>query len=89
MTLHQNHTWQLQDAKTHFSKLVKQAMTKGPQNITVRGEPAVVLISKTEFDQLRAQKKTSLPVFMQQSPLATLDLELPRDRALTREVDDL
>ena len=39
------HSWQLQQAKAHLSDLVKQAAAGKPQEITVRGEPTVVILS--------------------------------------------
>ena len=33
-------TWQLQEAKSKFSEMVKRALSEGPQGITVRGEPS-------------------------------------------------
>ncbi|RDJ22313.1 type II toxin-antitoxin system Phd/YefM family antitoxin [Bosea caraganae] len=52
-------SWALQDAKARFSEVVKRAQTEGPQEVTVRGEPAVVVISQEEFSALqRGQKAT-------------------------------
>lgn len=45
-------TWQLQDAKARFSKLVKRAREMRPQHVSVHGEPAVVVISEEEFTKL-------------------------------------
>ena len=42
--------WQLQEAKARFSELVKNASTLGPQEITVHGEPAAVVMSKADFE---------------------------------------
>ena len=42
--------WALQDAKARFSEVVKLAQTDGPQEVTVRGEPTAVVVSKAEFD---------------------------------------
>ncbi len=50
--------WHLQDAKNNFSKLVKRARTEGPQTVTVRGEPAVVVLSAEEYDKLVGKKPT-------------------------------
>ena len=50
--------WHLQDAKNNFSKLVQRARTEGPQTVTVRGEPAVVVLSTEEYEKLAGQKKT-------------------------------
>ena len=44
--------WQLQDAKARFSELVKRAREQGPQHVSVRGEPAVVVVSVEEFARL-------------------------------------
>lgn len=45
--------WALQDAKAKFSEVVKRAQTEGPQHVTVRGEPAVVVIAESELQRLR------------------------------------
>jgi prevent-host-death family protein len=44
--------WQLQDAKARFSELVKRAREQGPQHVSVRGAPAVVVVSAEEFARL-------------------------------------
>lgn len=48
--------WALQDAKAKFSEVVKLALSEGPQEVTVRGEPTAVVISKVEFDELKAAR---------------------------------
>jgi antitoxin Phd len=48
--------WQLQEAKARFSEVVKEASLYGPQVVTLRGKPAVVVISKKEYDSLRKPK---------------------------------
>ncbi len=50
--------WQLQDAKNQFSKVVQKARNEGPQEITVRGERAAVLLSANDYDALRAGRPT-------------------------------
>ena len=51
--------WKMQDAKVQLSALVQQAISSGPQFITLRGESAVVVISQVEYDALvqRANNK--------------------------------
>lgn len=44
--------WAIQDAKARLSELVKKAQKDGPQYISVRGEPAVVVISQREYQTL-------------------------------------
>ena len=79
-------TWQLQEAKAHLSAVVKQATTGHPQEITLRGEPAVVVISKKQYLKLVKPKLTFID-FMQNSPLCGLDIEITRNLTLTRNVD--
>ena len=50
--------WHLQDAKNNFSKLVQRARTEGPQTVTVRGEPAVVVLSTEEYEKLVGKRKS-------------------------------
>ena len=45
-------SWQLQDAKARFSEVVKRAKDGEPQHVSVRGAPAVVVISEEEFAKL-------------------------------------
>lgn len=80
--------WQLQDAKAHFSELVKKANTEGPQDITVRGESKVVLISRTDYDRL-LKPKNSFIEFMQSSPLVGVNLKIERDKSTTMRDTDL
>jgi len=44
--------WQLQEAKARFSELVRRAVEDGPQHVSVRGEPAAVLLSEAEYREL-------------------------------------
>jgi prevent-host-death family protein len=78
--------WQLQDAKARLSEVVKRAASEGPQEITLRGEPEAVLMSRADYDRA-VGKKPSLVRFMQDSPLRDVELDLARDRSLTRAVD--
>lgn len=59
--------WHLQDAKNNFSKLVKRARKEGPQTVTVRGEPAVVVLSTEEYERL-AGKRKSLAEYLLSGP---------------------
>ena len=48
--------WALQDAKARFSELVRRAREQGPQHVSVRGEPAVVVVSEEEFARMTAAR---------------------------------
>lgn len=78
--------WALQDAKARLSELVRLAAEHEPQEITLRGEPAVVVLSRADFDRL-TKPRESLVEFMRRSPLyGADDVEFPRDDSLTREI---
>ena len=78
--------WALQDAKSHLSELVKNAQKYGPQYISVRGDPAVVVISQKEYIALTTPA-ISLVDFFRKSPLVGLHLDLSRDKSPNRDVD--
>ncbi len=78
-------TWQLQEAKAKFSELVRKAKVEGPQEVTVRGQEQVVVISKKDYDALLHPKPGFLE-FMSHSPLKGIDLDLERDQSPPREI---
>ena len=78
--------WQLQEAKNKFSEVVNEALSKGPQIVTRRGEQVVVVISTDDYLQLR-KSSPSLSDFFRQSPLVGVDLDLERDQSLPRDIE--
>jgi prevent-host-death family protein len=48
--------WQLQEAKARFSEIIRRAVDEGPQHVSVRGEPAAVVLSEREYHQLTARR---------------------------------
>ena len=54
-------TWKLQDAKARFSEVVRRARTGEPQQVTVHGEEAVVVVDPKRFE---VRPKTSTPIAM-------------------------
>ncbi len=81
-----NKLWQLQEAKNKFSQVVDEALFKGPQVVTRRGEEVVVIISTEEYDRLK-KSQSSLTEFFRQSPLVGVELDLKRDQTFPRDVD--
>jgi prevent-host-death family protein len=75
--------WQVQEAKARFSDLVKSAIAEGPQEITVHGTPAAVVLSAEEYKRL-SLRQLSFVEFIRQSPLVGLELDLTRDQTPTR-----
>jgi prevent-host-death family protein len=49
-------SWQLQEAKARFSEVVRRAVDEGPQHVSVRGEPAAVVLSEQEYRQLTSKR---------------------------------
>jgi len=80
--------WQLQEAKNKLSQVAEEAVAYGPQVITKRGEDAVVVISREEYDRL-ARPQTSLVEFLASSPLAGSGLVVGRDPDPGREAEPL
>lgn len=78
--------WQLQEAKNKFSQVVNEALARGPQIVTRRGEDVVVIISKEEYGRLK-KSQSSLSEFFRQSPLVGAALDLERDRTYPRDVE--
>ena len=79
-------TWPLQDAKAHLSELVKKASLGAPQEITLRGKPAVVVLSTQQYEKLKRPKQ-KLADFLRKSPLAGIDIEFKRDKNNMRDID--
>ena len=79
-------TWQLQDAKAHLSQLVKNASSGKPQEITLRGKPAVVVLSTQQYEKLK-QPKEKFVNFMRQSPLVGVDISINRDNTSIRDIE--
>lgn len=77
--------WQLQDAKARLSELVKAVAAEGPQEITVHGRPAAIVLAPEEYARLSGR---ALPFveFIRRSPLAGTELKLTRSRSTTRPV---
>jgi antitoxin Phd len=76
--------WQLQDAKAKFSLLVQKAIDDGPQTVTRRGKPAVVVLSAEQFELMK-KRQISLKELL---PLLAIDeQDLERNKDLPREID--
>lgn len=78
------HTWQLQDAKAHFSEVVTLAQSEGPQLVTRHGEEAAVVLAAAEYHRLVS--RPSLLAVLQSAPRGEA-LELERGSELPRDLD--
>ena len=78
--------WQVQEAKAHFSALVRSAETAGPQTITVHGRRAAVVLSADDYDRLK-RPHPSMAEFLRASSLVGVELDIERDKSLPRDID--
>ena len=87
-TKRQSQPWQLQTAKARFSELFRRARTEGPQVVTRQGKEQVVVVRAEQFAKLtkRVRQPKSLVKFFAESPLASVKLDLSRDRDSGREI---
>jgi len=76
--------WQLQEAKNKFSRVIEDAIQRGPQIITRRGTEVAIVISIDEYHKMTGQRG-KLSEFFRQSPLVGVDLDLTRDKSLSRQ----
>ena len=79
-----NTIWQLQDAKNKFSEVIERALKHGPQLITRRGKKTVIIMSYEEYTRMK-RSQIKLSEFFRASPLTKVDLNLKRDKSLSRE----
>lgn len=79
-------SWQLQEAKSHFSDLVNVAMTHGVQTVTKHGKPAVVVMSVEEYDRKFGTRK-SLADALRACPENLSDLIGSRTKRIARNIN--
>jgi len=77
--------WQLQDAKARLSEVVRRSQKDGPQEITLHGKAAAIIVSKEDFERLR-RRRPSFVDFLRQSPLVGLRVKTERNGSKTRRI---
>jgi antitoxin Phd len=77
-------SWQVQDAKARFSKLLDTAMKKGPQVVTRRGVEAAVLVPMEEWRRLQQASRPSIKELLLGAGPKLDDLVPPRGRLRRR-----
>jgi len=78
--------WKLQDAKSQFSKIVKDALKSGPQYITRRGTETAVIVSVREYEQL-ISNKLSFKEFLLSCPKMNEDFIVERNKDYPRSIE--
>jgi prevent-host-death family protein len=80
--------WKLQDAKAHFSRVVREALEHGPQRVTLHGRDAVVILSAEDYGRLApVAAQPSLHALLSRSPLRDLEFERESVRSPVRDVE--
>lgn len=75
-------TWQVEEAKTHFSELIDRALTEGPQTIARHGAECAVLLSIKDYRALEALKP-DFKAHLLGGPKVD-EFDVPRDRDVGR-----
>ena len=78
--------WQLQEAKSNLSQLIKQAANGDVQTVTVHGKPTAVVVSAAEYARLTRQRG-KLSTALLRPDLAGEDLDISRSRDTGREIE--
>jgi len=82
----QKRTWRLEEAKARFSEVVRRARSEGPQQVTLRGKLAVVVIDAAELDRLAPPgDRPALVPFLESLHVPGLDLT--REQDIGRDFD--
>ena len=79
--------WQLQEAKQHFSELVRKALDEGPQMVTRHGNEAVVVLAAQTYRQLAQPDLARFLLHCPGPDLSELELDSVRARDLPRDID--
>ena len=76
-------TWQVHDAKARFSELLNAAQSEGPQMVLRRGEETAVVVSKEEWQRLKAKAPITIREWLM-SDVGRGDLNIPDRKAYRR-----
>lgn len=80
------HSWQVQDAETHFNDLLRASLESGPQTVTQRGVPLAVLVSVEQWNALRRAPSPTLKDLLLAPSGRTKELVPPRTPHKQRRV---
>jgi prevent-host-death family protein len=72
--------WQLQEAKARLSEVVRRAADEGPQHVSVRGEPAAVVLSAQDYRQLASRRPSIVDHILSGEPWSDELVEAINDR---------
>ena len=76
--------WQFRDARARLRSVIYEAMASGPQRITRYGEPAVVVLSESDFQLLNSTKAEPLEDFTMHPGF--VEAELDHDLTIGQDI---
>lgn len=76
--------WQLEEAEIKFEEIIRKATEEGPQTITKQGKDSIIVISVEDY-KINEKPSNNFVDFIQQSPLASVELDLERDKSPVRD----
>lgn len=72
-------TWQIQEAKSHFSAVIDSAMTQGAQLVTRRGQNVAVILSIKDYEQMSGKKNSLMSLLMNAPKGEALEIDRSLD----------
>jgi prevent-host-death family protein len=79
--------WQLQEAKQHFSELIRAVQTDGPQIVTKHGQQVAVVLDIVDYRRMiGVEVVEDFKSFLASAPDLSM-LEIERPAAPVRQVD--
>src|ERR1043166_6139225 len=78
-----SNVWKLQDAKARFSELVRRARAGEPQQVTVHGKEAVLVIDPARFQvSRRTRTSPTMADFIKRTRQYNFGIDIEFDRPL-------
>ena len=78
--------WQLQEAKQHFSELIRAVLTDGPQIVTKHGQQVAVVLDIVDYRRMTGVELVDFKHFLASAPDLSM-LEIERSAAPVRQVE--
>jgi prevent-host-death family protein len=77
--------WQFAEAKNRLSEVFDKAVSEGPQKVTRRGRPTMIIITEEDLAKQKRLKRDFKEFLFSLPDMSDLDIE--RDKSPMRDVD--
>jgi prevent-host-death family protein len=78
--------WQLQEAKQHFSELIRAVQADGPQFVTKHGRQVAVVLDIVDYRRMTGTEMVDFKDFLATAPDLSV-LEIERSTSPVRQVE--